>query len=109
MVHKGEIIKEAIEKSGTKKTRIADEMGISRGTLYNIFNQMEVDDDIILKIGAIIHHDFSENFPKMRTHKVEETPEEYLVTNINELRKEVDYWRGKYIALLEEHNKLLKK
>ncbi len=49
MVHKGEFIKEAVEKSGVKKTRLAYEMGISRGTLYNIFKEIEVDNDTILK------------------------------------------------------------
>ena len=109
MVHKGEIIKEAIEESGVKKSRIAHEMGISRGTLYNIFERMDVDNDTILKIGAIIHYDFTEKFPKLKNNKTEEPHEGYHSQVVAELKDEVDLWKGKYTSLLEEYNKLLKK
>ncbi|MCU0417559.1 MAG: helix-turn-helix domain-containing protein [Cytophagaceae bacterium] len=109
MVHKGEIIQAVVKEKGVSVTHLAEEMGVSRGTLYNIFERMEVDTDTILKIGAIIHYDFSEKFPKLKTNKVEEPVEEYSSTTINKLKEEIDYWRAKYIALLEEHNKMLKK
>lgn len=108
-MHKGEILKTAVEKSGVKKTLIAAEMGISRGTLYNIFNKMDVDNYTILKIGTIIHYDFSQHFPKLKSKQVEGPLEEYPSKTISQLNAEVDLWKGKYIDLLEEYNKLLKK
>lgn len=109
-MNKGEIIKEVVEESGVKKTLLAAEMGISRGTLYNIFNQMDVDNETILKIGEIIHYDFSIKFPKLkRANKIEDPSVEYTTKIVTQLREEVDHWKSKYIALLEEHNKLLKK
>jgi hypothetical protein len=35
--------------------------------------------------------------------------EEYPSKTSAQLKDEVDLWKGKYIALLEEYNKLLKK
>lgn len=110
MVHKGEIIKEAVNQSGVSITQIAKSMGVTRKTIYNIFDRIEVDNDTILKIGRIIHYDFSVRFPKLKAlNKTEDPQEEYNSKIISQLKQEVDHWKGKYIALLEEHNKLLKK
>ena len=110
MVHKGEIIKEAINESGLTVTQVAKSLHISRKTLYNIFDRIDVDNDTIIKIGSIIHFDFSTKFPKLKKpNKTEDPQEEYYARNIEQLKEEVDLWKGKYITLLEEYNKLLKK
>lgn len=109
-MHKGEIIKAAIIQSGVSVAQIARDMGVSRGTIYNIYARIEVDNDTILKIGSIIHYDFSEKFPKLKkSNKTEEPQEVYSAKVVTELKAEVDLWKGKYIALLEDYNKLLKK
>jgi len=110
MVHKGEIIKEAVNQSGVSVTQVAKGMGVTRKTIYNIFERIDVDNDTILKIGAIIHYDFSEKFPKLKKITTTEDPqEEYYIRNIEQLKADVDHWKGKYISLLEDYNKLLKK
>ena len=110
MAHKGEIIKEAVQESGMTVTQVAKGLRVTRKTVYNIFERMDVDNATILKIGAIIHHDFSEKFPKLKTFFITEDPQEkYNTRDVSQLRTEVDYWKGKYITLLEEYNKLLKK
>jgi DNA-binding Lrp family transcriptional regulator len=107
MMHKGEIIEEAIRESNVPVAQIAKKMNISRGTIYNIFDRIEVDNDTILKIGAIIHYDFSEKLPKLKNLTIPASPQ-FDPQETLRLREEVDYWRGKYISLLEEHNKVLK-
>lgn len=109
MVHKGEIIKKAVNQSGVTVTQVAKGMSVTRKTIYNIFDRIDVDNDTILKIGAIIHYDFTEKFPKLKNNKTEEPQEAYHSQVVAELKDEVDLWKGKYIALLEEYNKLLKK
>lgn len=110
MVHKGEIIKEAVHESGISVTQVAKGLHVTRKTVYNIFERIEVDNDTILKIGAIIHYDFSVKFPKLKTFFTTEDPQEkYNIRDIEQLRADIDYWKGKYINLLEEYNKLLKK
>lgn len=109
MVHKGEIIRNAIIQSGMRITQVAKSLKVSRKTIYNIFDRIDVDNDTILKIGAIIHYDFSENFPKLKPYKTEDPQEEYNRKNVLELKEEIEFWKGKYIALMEDYNKLLKK
>ncbi|ABG61010.1 hypothetical protein CHU_3778 [Cytophaga hutchinsonii ATCC 33406] len=109
MVHKGEIIKEAVNQSGISVTQVAKSLQVTRKTVYNIFDRVDVDNDTILKIGAIIHHDFSENFPKLVKNSTEDPQEKYNIRDMDQLKADVDYWKGKYITLLEEYNKLLKK
>jgi predicted transcriptional regulator len=110
MVHKGEIIKKAVNQSGVSVTQVAKSMGVTRKTIYNIFERIDVDNDTILKIGTIIHYDFSEKFPKLKKPtKTEDPQEEYYKRTMEQLKADVDLWKGKYIALLEDYNKLLKK
>ena len=109
-MHKGEIIEKVLNERRVNKTSLGAAMGISRGTLYNIFKKIDVDENTILKIGAIIHYDFSEKFPKLKkANNTEDPQEEYYIRNIEQLKADVDHWKGKYIALLEDYNKLLKK
>jgi predicted transcriptional regulator len=109
MVHKGEIIKVAVTESGVSITHLAEEMGVTRKTIYNIFDRIDVDNNTILKIGTIIHYNFSEKLPKLKSIQIDDPLEEYPLKTTSQLKEEVDLWKGKYIALLEEYNKLLKK
>lgn len=110
MVHKGEIIKEAVNQSGISVTQVAKSLHVTRKTVYNIFDRVDVDNDTILKIGQIIHYDFTEKFPKLsKITRTEDPQEKYNIKDLEQLKADVDYWKGKYIELLEEHNKLLKK
>lgn len=109
-MHKGEIIEKAVRESNVPLTQLAKKMGVTRRTVYNIFEKYEVDNDTILKIGKIIHFDFAAKFPKLKkTVAFEEPPATYSSKTVADLKEEVERWKTKYIALLEEHNKLLKK
>lgn len=100
MQHRGEIIKEAVYKSGFPITELAKRMGKSRRWVYLVFENPTVSIDILLQIGKIIHHDFSLEIDTIKPHVINETPINYS--------KEEDYWKNKYLQLLEEYNKLLK-
>jgi hypothetical protein len=108
-MHKGQILEKAIRQSGVPIANIARRMSKSRVWLYNLFQNEQVSIDIILKIGEIIHHDFkneilSEKEAK-RVRAILEEPEEDKNTS-QKLNKE-DYWKDKYLQLLEKHNDLL--
>lgn len=106
MQHRGEIIRKAVYNSGYTITEIAKSIGKSRKWMYLMFENSNVSLDVILQIGKIIHYDFTEEikefFPSQKTtnnfsssHEKEEiTPE---------------YWKNKYLKLLEEYNDLLKR
>ena len=105
MQHRGEIVKKAIDESGYKKAQLARFLKIERKTLYNYFDRADLAIDTILKIGKIIHYDFSDEIKELRTIKtvVEERAEQlYPAQN-------AEFWKNKYLILLEEYNTLLKK
>ncbi len=105
MQHRGEILKEAIYKSGVPITELAKRMGKSRRWMYLMFDNSMVSLDIVLQIGKLIHHDFTDEIKEFNVSStvVNEPPAAY--------EKEVsnaDYWKDKYLKLLEEYNMLLK-
>lgn len=102
MKHRGEIIEEAVRKSGIPLTLIAKRMKKSRRHLYNIFQNPHLSLDEIVQIGKIIHHDFSENFTELRNLK--------KIDSNNNLKVLSDsFWKDKYLELLEKYNYLLEK
>jgi plasmid maintenance system antidote protein VapI len=108
MVHKGEIIERAIRQSGYSITEMAKKLKISRRQLYNLFQKYNIDNDTVLKIGKLIHYDFSVEIKNLSPSLSEEPLEKYT-TEIDKIRNEVELWKNKYILLLEEHKLLLEK
>jgi hypothetical protein len=102
---KGEIVEQAIRRSYVNLSDLARKLSISRRTLYNWFNQEDLDIEVISKIGEIIHHDFSKELPGLYEKRVFREPgsEIRLMDEI----ESASYWRSKYINLLEKHNDLL--
>ena len=101
MQHRGEIIKEAVYKSGFPITELAKRMGKSRRWVYLLFDNPTVSIDTVLQIGAIIHYDFSDEIETIKPHVLNDSALNYS--------KEEVYWKNKYLKLLEEYNELLKK
>lgn len=123
MLHQGEILQEAIKNSGISITRIVEELGITRPTIYRKFKEETVDYNFVKRIGDIINHDFSNDFTAVQQSTipfVTITPKNH-VTNVVTSRvtpsqgpdlepsKQLLALQSKYIALLEAYNELLLK
>lgn len=106
MQHRGEIIKEAVYKSGYPITELAKRLGKSRRWMYLMFENSNVSLDLILQIGKIIHYDFTEEIKEFNPHQ--NTFNE-PVTDFTKEELQSEYWKNKYLKLLEEYNELLKK
>jgi len=109
MQHKGEIIEKAVRESGFSITRLAERMSKSRRWVYQIFESQNVPVDYILSIGKIIHHDFTDEVQELKTYKVSIAKQ---ITNDKQHsfgsdKDEVEYWKNKYLAVLEKYNDLL--
>lgn len=105
MQHRGEIIKIAVYKSGFSISELAKLLGKSRRWMYLMFDNSNVSLDLVLQIGKIIHHEFSDSIKELPTSlKVNESPTAYEKEGIS-----ANYWKDKYLKLLEEYNLLLKK
>lgn len=106
MQHRGEIIKEAVYKSGYAITELAKRLGKSRRWMYLMFENSNVSLDMVLQIGEIIHYDFTEEIKDFSPYQsaVNEPATDYKNEQL-----QVEYWKNKYLKLLEEYNEILKK
>jgi predicted transcriptional regulator len=105
MQHRGEIIKEIVYKSGYPITELAKRLGKSRRWMYLMFENSNVSLDIVLQIGKIIHYDFTDEIKEFNpSQKVLEK------SSLDSKKDDADaeYWKNKYLKLLEEYKDLLK-
>lgn len=123
MPHQGAILQEAIKHSGISITRIVEELGITRPTIYRKFKDDTLDANLVNQIGQIIGHDFSNDFtvtqqstlpfvtPFVKTTVTPIVTVRNQTPNVPEadLSKQLFALQSKYIALLEAYNELLVK
>jgi AcrR family transcriptional regulator len=123
MPHQGEIVQEAIKNSGISITRIVDELGITRPTIYRKFKDDTLDAKFVRRIGEIIGHDFTQDFtlPEQSSLPfVTATPKGYVTSTVTprvtvtqpldlDASQQLLALQAKYISLLEDYNELLLK
>jgi AcrR family transcriptional regulator len=123
MPHQGEILQEAIKRSGISITRIVEELGITRPTIYRKFKEEALDANFVTSVGQIIGHNFSEDFtiaaqstlpfvtPPIRQHVTPSvTPRVITAPKADsDAVSQLLVLQTKYIALLEAYNELLLK
>jgi plasmid maintenance system antidote protein VapI len=123
MAHQGEILQDAIKSSGISITRIVEELGITRPTIYRKFKEETLDANFVKNVGQVIGHDFSQDFtlPQQSTLPFVTQSVRPAVTNnvtprVTNLAKpdsdaasQLLALQTKYIALLEAYNELLLK
>ncbi len=109
MQHKGEIIEKAVRDSGYPITKLAKKMGKSRRWVYQIFESQNVPVDYVMGIGRIIHHDFTEEMKDLKAYQ-KSVSNQYLSEPPAEFssdRHEAEYWKNRYLYILERYNELL--
>ena len=105
MQHKGEIVEKYVRQSGISITRLSRQVKKSRRWVYQLFANPNAPLDYILEIGKVIHHDFSEDIDELRRYRQSRQP--MVAVDPNYSLKDDDYWKNKYLDLLEEYNSLL--
>jgi len=121
MAHQGEILQEAIKNSGISITRIVEELGITRPTIYRKFKDETLDGNFVRTVGQIIGHDFANDFTLSQqstlpfvTQSVKSNPTLNVTPRVtpapivdSDPVKQLLALQAKYIALLEAYNELL--
>ena len=105
ILHKGELIEKAVRAKRFPITLLAKRLKKSRRYIYDVFEKQDVPLDLILRIGKIIQHDFSNDLKNLS-----KIPKEYQLEVITEPDisfENVNYWKSKYFELLEQHKQLL--
>ena len=96
--HRGEILEAVIRRSGYPLKALAERLGISRNTIYNKFREHDLSYDFIIRVGDIIHYDFTDEYPEIKT-----------TVSLDKDQHATELWKleQKYTRLLERYNKLL--
>jgi predicted DNA-binding transcriptional regulator YafY len=100
--HYGKIVEYIVRKNGFSITQLAEELFVNRRSIYNWFNQETLRSDIVYRIGCVIRHDFSKEFPELFNS------DEFEI--IHQIRKpytpnnDQEDWKTKYLNLLEKYN-----
>lgn len=109
--HYGEIIERTIRRNGYSISELSRLMNVNRRSIYNWFNQPKFKTDIIFKIGCALKHDFSLEFPELFSseefQKAFSQKKFAAEVNVLEEMEKVNYWKDKYINLLEDYTQAL--
>jgi predicted transcriptional regulator len=100
MQHKGEIVEKAVRQSGIPLTKLVKRLGKSRKWIYNAFENPQLSIDYILEIGNAIHYDFINEIKELSSNPI-------LVSEPKPTNQDAEYWKNKYLHLLEEYKTLL--
>jgi transcriptional regulator with XRE-family HTH domain len=111
-MHNGETVELVVRRDNISISELSRRLNVSRRSIYNWFSQENLSFEIICKIGDVLNHDFSLDFPEMfnKTDKLIQLRYFRQSTATNEFAEEsVQYWKDKYINLLERHNDYLRR
>jgi predicted transcriptional regulator len=109
-IHVGNVLEQVVRMERIGISELSRKLKVSRRTIYNWFEQENLNLQIILKVGDIIGHDFTAELPEtlIRNHRhllnAEDTS---LVRTVDVDNNSVYFWMNKYVSLLEKYNDLL--
>ncbi len=108
--HRGEVVKEAVLKSGVKITKLYQELGISRPTLYRRFEEPNLAFEFIEQVGTLIRHDFAQDFRELLPpagSAVAEPAASYQLDSLDDCKNKLLHVYGLYTELQEKYAALL--
>ena len=109
--HYGQIVENAVRRSGYSLSDLAKELNVNRKTIYNWFTQKKLKSHIIYNVGIAIRHDFSKQFPELFTsdefRMIPNNQQLYSTFAQQSQDEEEEKWKDQYITLLEIYNDAL--
>jgi hypothetical protein len=107
-IHRGQILQAAVDATKLRKKTIAEKAGYSRASYYKHIQEPELEYHILAAYGKAMKYDFNEDLPEMPKYQLSEPDESYgIELDLKEAVRQRDYWKDKYVALLEKYNKLI--
>ncbi|MFM2428347.1 MAG: hypothetical protein RL012_231 [Bacteroidota bacterium] len=96
--HRGEVLEAVVRKSGYPLKTIAARLGVSRNTIYNKFREHDLSYDFIVKVGELLHYNFTYEYPEIKT-----------TVSLDKSKHVAELWwlEKKYTHLLERYGQLL--
>jgi AcrR family transcriptional regulator len=109
--HQGQIVEYIVRKNGFSLSELAKALNINRRSLYNWFQAKELKKGVIHRIGCVLRHDFSKEFPELFVSEEFNSiyePKRYRTEPAGlTTTEEETIWKQKYITLLEQYSQLL--
>jgi len=109
--HYGQTLERIVRRNNYSISELARLAKVNRRSVYNWFNQENLRAEIILKVGCALRYDFSSEFPELFSpddfRRAFQQKGSVLTERLEEEKKEIHYWKDKYLSLLEEYNKAL--
>jgi hypothetical protein len=106
-MNNGEIVEHVIRRNNISISELSRRLRVSRRSIYNWFTQKNLSFDIILQIGEVLDYDFSSDFPDKLIGRRSNSVQGYQPDiHINDSQNSANYWRNKYINLLEKYNEV---
>jgi hypothetical protein len=107
-IHRGHVLRDAVEATGLNKEIVADKAGYTRSSYYKHIQDPDLAYHILVAYGKAIKHDFTVELHGMPKYIVEDPPAEYEKgMSIEYALKQIHYWKDKYLELLEKYNQLI--
>ena len=110
-VNYGQILEHVVRRDRMGISEIARKLNVSRRTLYNWFEMKNLNFNIICRIGVIIGHDFSKEFPEEFEKRKIYSKDDHIIESdgnfMPRLQDPIYYWMDRYIKLLENFNSVL--
>ncbi|QNK61260.1 hypothetical protein H7F33_11835 [Pedobacter sp. PAMC26386] len=97
--HKGEYLDYIVRNTGITIKALTTFAGFDRSSYYNHILDPHLPYKVISKYGEVLHHDFSDQYPEERTAKSSDPNE---ITTFEEMKKDRDYWRSRFLDLAEK-------
>lgn len=95
-IHRGELLKKAVEETNTKKSPLARYLKVSRQQLYVWFEWPDLNLDILIRAGKYMHYDFGKFVPELKSARI-----------LTEEEEENLAYKLKYFEVLEKYTQLL--
>lgn len=106
--HHGQIVERIVRRSNMSLSELSKHMGVNRRSVYNWFNLPRIKPEILYRLGHVIEHDFSHEFPecfcsddfKKGSGRVAPSSDGDVSVHLTD----EEFWKDKYIRLLEKLN-----
>ena len=106
-IHRGKLLKSIIDRSNISIFDLSRTLSYSIDAIHHHIEMETLDFKLLLAYGEVLKYDFSVDFPEMALSLAAKESPHAAVMSYNELLKDRDHWKLKYIELLEKHNELL--
>lgn len=103
--HRGDALQAAIQQSDLTIKQITARAGYSRSSYYNHVADPNLPDEVLIRYGKVLKYDFTTEIPGLSKYQFnDEIVPRPKPKTFDEAIADRDYWRDKYIALLEKYN-----